>query len=688
MKSMTRRNFLKLAGVSGLTLSAAAALAACQNGGSDDTPVNSDPGTSTPSIQAGEKTDSGKETVTVQAADGSEVVTVASDESKRIANLRGTFTSEQSTWCLQNSPHKPGLAVNFIEPLVTVDNYNMLQPCAAESWESNDDATVWTFHLRKGVTWTDMKGNYKADMTSRDWIWGLEWTLNFWKNDSYSTTLPMTYIKGCADYYQYTKDVGEDEAWKLGIDKFSEMVEMETPDDYTIVYHLTQSCTFFDSMATSVFLYPAPEGLLAEVGYKGYKAVNPETLWYNGPYIMQEFIEDSTKTMVPNPNWWNAGNALLFDSVSWIKVESNDVAYQLFEMGEIDTPALSNAQKNIIISDPTHQWHDYLSKNPDSGVGFFMVFNYAKNNVDGTVDETWNLCANNENFRKAFYWGLDLYDWYANRWDQLDPTSVARGTLTVYGLTKLSDGRDYTDLIYDAIDYHPDVNWSRLDPDKFKACKEAAMKELSAQGVTFPVNVDIWCKESGIDYTTIFKECVEDSLGTDFVKVTINQYITSALSEVYNPSYFSIETQGYGALFADPTTFLTQVACDLNGNAEIADFYGHYADIKNPEIKGLFEEFTDMMRKADAIQGDHDGRLKALAEAETFAIEHCIFIPVGTNAQREIMCTNPYSKPAMINDSQSGRYVGWETNSDYYTMEEIEIIRAAYLAVSGKTSMG
>ena len=41
---------------------------------------------------------------------------------------------------------------HVFEPLVTLDREIKPQPLLAESWETNEDASVWTFHLRKGVT--------------------------------------------------------------------------------------------------------------------------------------------------------------------------------------------------------------------------------------------------------------------------------------------------------------------------------------------------------------------------------------------------------------------------------------------------------------------------------------------------------------------------------------------------------
>src|SRR5699024_9988853 len=41
------------------------------------------------------------------------------------------------------------------DSLTKVDSENELQPAVAESWEANEDATVWTFTLRDDVTFSN-----------------------------------------------------------------------------------------------------------------------------------------------------------------------------------------------------------------------------------------------------------------------------------------------------------------------------------------------------------------------------------------------------------------------------------------------------------------------------------------------------------------------------------------------------
>ena len=647
-----------------------ASLAACGSSDTDTTTAATDAAT----------TASGEEVTGSEETTAPEAVPVVDNTGKELTELVQASTWGISTWCLFNCTNKPGFYINFYEPLINADNYNMAQPGLAESWSANEDESVWTFNIRKGVKWVDYQGNEVGEVTPEDWLYGLEWVLNFWKNDSYQTTIPISVIKGAKEYYEYTQNLSEDEAWDIDLEKFKEMVGIEVTDD-TVTYTCLSSCPYFESVAECIFMFPLAKGQLDAVGgARAFKSVGPFDLWCCGPYLPETYVEDNSWSCVPNPTYWNADNTKVFERVTIIKVESTDMAYQLFESGELNYPMdLSTSTITTIWNDPTNEWHDYLAKKADTGVSWGLFFNYAKNNADGTPDTNWNTAAANENFRKCFYYGLDFYNYLAYI-DPIDPESAARGTMTVAGLCTLSDGTDYTELVYDLIDYHPSENYSRQDSAKFEEAKKAATEELTAAGVTFPIQIEMWTKsdQTNVDKYTLMKEIIEDALGTDFVQVNINTVVTSKQSEVYDPSLCSLELQGYGALFADPTTFLNQMRTDVGGNGEWADLYGHISECTNQEVVDEFDTFTEMVNKANEITGDHDARYEALAEAEAYALEHVLCIPTHTPATREITPVNTYSKIAAINDTQATRYINWETYEDYYTMENIADIKAQH----------
>lgn len=101
---------------------------------------------------------------------------------------------------------------SLVDGLLESNPKGELVPCIAEEWGSEDGGLTWTFKVREGVKWVDVNGNEKADCNAQDFATGLEWVLNFYKNDSNNTAMPIEMIKGAKEYYEYTKTLSEDEA--------------------------------------------------------------------------------------------------------------------------------------------------------------------------------------------------------------------------------------------------------------------------------------------------------------------------------------------------------------------------------------------------------------------------------------------------------------------------------------------
>ena len=189
---------------------------------------------------------------------------------------------------------------NLVDPLLELDPHGELAPCIAEEWGTEDGGKTWTFNLRDNSKWVDVNGEEKANVTAWDFATGLEWVLNFHKNDSANTSMPLEMIQGAEEYYEYTKTLSAEEAQALTAgegSKFREMVGIETPDDYTVVYHCTTPKPYFDTVATYACLYPVSQAMVDELGVKGVQEMNNETMWYNGCYTMTSYVQGQRKSI-------------------------------------------------------------------------------------------------------------------------------------------------------------------------------------------------------------------------------------------------------------------------------------------------------------------------------------------------------------------------------------------------------
>ena len=569
---------------------------------------------------------------------------------------------------------------SLVDGLLESNPKGELVPCIAEEWGTEDGGLTWTFKLREGVKWVDVNGQEKADCVAQDFATGLEWVLNFYKNDSSNTAMPIEMIKGAKEYYEYTKTLSEEEAKALTAgegSKFREMVGLETPDDYTVVYHCVTEKPYFDSLASYVCLYPMSQAMVDELGGPdAVRSMNNENMWYNGCYTMTSYIQGNEKIFTKNPMYWDT-EAKLFDTVTVKMVESNDVAFQLYQTGDVDYVQLGEAQVNTIAKDANNEFHDYLVPDVPSHFSYQMQFNYNKNKEDGTPDTNWNTAIANEAFRLSWYYGIDFTN-YWKRVNAINPMSCENNFYTMKGLVYTSDGTDYTDLVRAELGLGEENGQTpvRLDAEKAEQYKQQAIEELTAQGVTFPVEVDYYIQASSqtaLDSANVVAQMFSDCLGDDYVKLNIKTYIQSVRNEVIIPHLHSITNNGWGADYADPQNYLGQMTYGED-NAYYSQEYNYINEVEETEAtKALidtYKEFTTLVNEANAITDDLDARYAAYAKAEAYMLQHAIVLPCYYQIGWCLSRVDNDTKMQPMFGSVGDKMKNWGSNADGYTSEE------------------
>lgn len=605
--------------------------------------------------------------------------TASADEIKDLRAYE-TTNREMETWCYHYSQAAVDLNVlsNFYDHLLTNDANGALVPCVAKEWSSPDGGQTWIFKLNEGVTWVDYQGNYKADCTAQDWITGLEWVLNYGKNQAANTSMPIEMIKGAGEYYEYTKSLGDEEAKKLGTEKFLEMVGLEAPDDYTLIYHCVDKLSYFPSVACYNCLAPLSAKLIEEIGVDGYFGADYTTMWYNGPYTCSEYIYQNEKVLSKNEAYWNKDNVKLFDTVTIKMVESADVAFQWFAAGDLDYIDLNQANLSTIYNNEGNEFHGNLVEARPTKYSYQMHFCWDKKNEDGSADTNWNTAIANENFRLALYYGLDITDYLA-RTNFIDPLSCQNFCYTANAVSVNSEGKDYTQMVRDELGLQYDSEkFARVDTAKAAEYKDKAIEELTAAGVELPVKMTHYImgsSQTAKDSADTLAQIISDCLGDDLVVLEIRTYVSKLNTEVRDPQLASIYINGWGADFADPVNFLGQETYGED-NAYYSKAYSKINNATDEKLIATYKEFTDMVNTAKAITDDLDARYAAFAKAEAFWIQHALTIPWSYEVTWKVTSINEYSKIYTAYGNQSERYVNWETNSDLYTTEDYEAFKA------------
>jgi len=178
----------------------------------------------------------------------------------------------------------------------------------ASSWEFTDPSTL-VVHLRPGIHWQNIAPVNGREFTAADVVYHYDRL----KTSSYWSALP----------------IGQN---------LSSLVAV---DPYTVVFHWSVSCPEFvmDTVLQPTSDYPleAPE-VVQQYGNT--------SDWHHaigtGPFILTDFVDGSSATMVRNPNYWghdecNPQNQLPYaDSVKYLIIPDQHTALAALRTGKID----------------------------------------------------------------------------------------------------------------------------------------------------------------------------------------------------------------------------------------------------------------------------------------------------------------------------------------------------------------
>ena len=588
------------------------------------------------------------------------------------------------------------VVTNLWDGLLSFDRYGKVVPAIASSWEHNEDATVWTFHLRDDVDWVDCNGEVKAHLTSKDFLVGFEWVMNAIKNEANNTSMPNDTIVGAYEYYALTKEAGDAAADMTYEDMLAAGVGIEAPDDYTLVFTCPSACPYFDTVAAYNSFYPVAPALIEELGVDGFRSCDNTTMWYNGPYVVEEYIQGNTKSYIPNPNYYDAANVSRFERFTVTMISDGSISLQLYQNRELDEVDLGESNITTIQSDPSNEYNQQLCEKRAKKFSYCFIFNYDKKNTDGTPDENWNKAIANKAFRQCFSKGMVLNKFFA-RYNPINPLKCENDFFTMKGLCYTSDGTDYTNLVAKEMGLDGEtydgktMKRLRANNGDITELKKQAMEELSAIGVTFPVHCSYYIlagSTSALDSATVLKQCFTDSFGDDFIVLDINTFVSSTMKEVVAPKLQSFVHMGWGADFGDPINFLTQIIVH-DDNAYYSCNMTNIAGIVNngpasyqKDLVAAYEKFTDLVNEGRAIVDDTDARYAAFAKAEAYFLDENLIFPTVYDITWCLTHVNEYSKINAMYGPCNYKAVNWETSEEAYTTEQYDAFAAAFDAAT------
>lgn len=535
------------------------------------------------------------------------------------------------------------MSANCVDCLVEYNNYGVMIPSLAESWEPNEDNTEWTFHIRKGVKWVDYQGKEVADVTANDWVTAAKW-VNTAENEASNQYMYDGIVKNAQAYYDYTAYLLESENGTKTVDAEGNPIEpvdevkfedvgVKAVDDYTLVYTMEQPCSYFPSVLSYDSYMPVYEPFLTEMGDNFGAATGPDTILYNGAFLMAEFAPQDHRTLVKNPSYWDKDNVFI-DRMEWrYNSTASTLGPEQFVRGEVDHTELDAALLTSWLKDDV-KYEMVSPSRPDVAYSYFYAFNFEPSFDASLEPDNWVLAVNNENFRQSIMHALDRVNALAIQ-DPQDPESLLNNSVTPATFAS-GAGLDFTQ--YPAL--KAITEGDSFDTAAALDYKAKAMTELTAAGATFPVKVYMRYNPSTTNWD---KECqiveqqLEGVLGADYIDIIVEAGpSTGFLASVRRSGNFGLMKCNWGADYADPQTWTDPFAPSGSGN-NTYNFMHTTADQnrKSAETQAIVNEYMELVEKAKALTAvdEVEARYTAFAEAEAHLINHAIIVPfsISTN---------------------------------------------------------
>ncbi len=210
-------------------------------------------------------------------------------------------------------------------------------PELATHWESSQQGSVYVFHLRQDVSWTD-----GSPVTAHDVVWAIRRNLHPDTKAGYANTL---YILKNA------------EPFNKGELKDPEQIGVKALDDYTVEFHLENPAGYFPALAGLWVYRPLPSKVIEEYGDSW---TRPERIQTNGSYRLKKWVKGNVLILEKNPDYFEADKVAIKE-VHYYIVQESSLGLTLFEAGELDV--LGEVYLRVPLADmPRLQVDPYLRR--------------------------------------------------------------------------------------------------------------------------------------------------------------------------------------------------------------------------------------------------------------------------------------------------------------------------------------
>lgn len=532
---------------------------------------------------------------------------------------------------------------NVIDGLLENDRYGNFVPSMAEDWSVSKDGLTYTYTLRKDAKWYTSEGEEYAEVKAQDFVTGLKYAADKKSDGLY---LVQESIKGLDAYVK-----GE-------ITDFSQ-VGIKALDDYTVQYTLNKPESFWNSKTTMGVLAPVNEEFLNSKGDDFAKGTDPSSILYNGPFLLKSIVAKSSVEFEKNPNYWDKDNVHL-DKVKlsfWDGQDTNKPT-EAFKDGSFTMARLFPTSASYSETEKTFK--DNIVYTQQDSTTYLVGTNIDRQSYKYTSKTTDEEKAStkkallNKDFRQAIAFGFDRTA-YASQVNGASGATKLLRNLFVPPTFVQADGKNFGELVKEKLVTYGD-EWSNVNlddaqdglynPDKAKAEFAKAKAALQAEGVKFPIHLDMPVDQTNttkVQRVQSFKQSVEENLGSDNVVIDIQQL---QKDDVQNITYFAetaagedwdiSDNVGWSPDYIDPSTYLDIIKPSVGENTKT--YLGFDSGTNNAAAKQVgLEDYEKMVVEAGEETTDVSKRYEKYAAAQAWLTDSALLIPTTSQTGRPML---------------------------------------------------
>ena len=603
-----------------------------------------------------------------------------------------TFSANPTTfnYLLDYYADNTAVITNLVDGLLENDSYGNLVPALAEDWSVSADGLTYTYKLRKDAKWYTADGEEYASVKAQDFVTGIKYAAD---NKGQAMDLIQNSIKGLNDYV-------------TGVTNDFSTVGVKALDDYTVEYTLTRPEPYWNSKTTNSILFPVNEEFLKSKD-KDFGTLTPDSILYNGPYLLKDFTSKSSIEYVKNPHYYDHDKVTIEKvKLAYFDGSDQEMTIRNFESGAYSIAGVYPNSSNYAKTKEKYQ--DNIVYSLQDKTSWYFNFNVNRktyNHTAKTTDDQKKSAQTailNKNFRQAINFGIDRTAYSAQSNGEEAASKTLRNTLVPPTFVQVGDKTFGEVTASKLVNYG--TEWSGINladaqdayfnKEKAQAKFAEAKKELEAQGVTFPIRLDVpvdQTNKNAVSGMNSVKQTLETVLGSDNIVVDVQQLSTDDFGNVAflapNPAArdYDLNFDGWVGDYQDPSTYLDPFNAETGFYLKI---FGLDAKEDQELIKSLgLDTYTQLLKEADAENKDVAKRYEKYAEAQAWMIDNSLVMSAMSNGGTASVTkvtpfTRAYSLVGIKGDGNNYKYM--RLQKDPVTKKQFDEAKAKWEEESKK----